>query len=124
MMNAGRIRHHIVKGIENFKNTFLIVGYCSPGTLGAILRDGAKSIHIFGKYKQVLANIEVMDGFSAHGDQQEMYEVIKNHIPTAKKVFLVHGTLDRQEPWGQFLKEKGFKEVVIPDLGEEHDLNG
>ncbi len=122
MMNAGRIKHHVANGIENHRNTILMVGYCSPGTLGAELRDGAKSIHVFGEYKQVLARVEIMDGFSAHGDQQEMFDVIKNQIPTAKKVFLVHGTPDRQEPWRDFLLKNGFQSVEIPALGEEVEL--
>ena len=122
MMNAGRIRHHVANSIENHRNTFLIVGYCSPGTLGADLRNGAKSIHIFGEYKQVLADIKTMDGFSAHGDQQEMFDVIKNQIPSVKKLWLVHGTTERQEPWRDFLVGKGFKDVIIPELGEVAEL--
>jgi metallo-beta-lactamase family protein len=122
MMNAGRIKHHVNNCIENANNTFLMVGYCSPGTLGAELRDGATSIRIFGEEKQVLARIEVMDGFSAHGDQKEMFDVVRNQISSAKKVFLVHGTPDRQEPWRVFLMENGFKCVEIPALGEEFEL--
>lgn len=122
MMNAGRIRHHAANGLESHRNTFLMVGYCSPGTLGAALRNGAKSVHIFGEFKQVLARVEVMDGFSAHGDQQEMYDVIKNQTATARKVWLVHGTIDRQEIWRDFLLEKGFKAVEIPALGDTFEL--
>lgn len=123
MMNAGRIKHHLANNIENEQNTFLMVGYCSPGTLGAELRNGAKQIHIFGQIKQVLANVEIMDGFSAHGDQAEMFDVIKNQIPTCKKVWLVHGTAERQVPWKNFLQEKGFRDVGIPALGEEEILD-
>lgn len=122
MMNAGRIKHHVANGIENHRNTVLIVGYCSPGTLGAELRNGAKSIHVFGEYKQVLARVEVMDGFSAHGDRDEMLDMIKNQTPSAKKVFLVHGTTDRQEPWKAHLLANGFQSVEIPGLGDEYVL--
>ena len=122
MLNAGRIKHHLANNIENHRNTFLMVGYCSPGTLGAELRDGAKHIRVFGQNKQVLARVEIMDGFSAHGDQQEMFDVIQNQIPTCKKLWLVHGTEERQTPWRAFLMEKGFKDVAIPTLGEEEIL--
>jgi len=123
MMNAGRIKHHLANNIENERNTFLMVGYCSPGTLGAELRDGAKQIRVFGQNKKVLANVEIMDGFSAHGDQSEMFDVVKNQIPTCKKVWLVHGTEERQVPWQNFLQEKGFRDVGIPALGEEEILD-
>jgi metallo-beta-lactamase family protein len=122
MMNAGRIRHHLFNNIENKKNTLLIVGYCSPDTLGGEIRDGAKSVYLFGENKQVLCDVEIMDSFSAHGDRDEMYAVLENQKERAKAVFLVHGTLDRQEKWKEFLLEKGFGYVSIPSLGEEIEL--
>ncbi len=119
MMNAGRIQHHLLNNIENSRNTFLIVGYCTPNTPGGQLRAGAKSLYIMGQHKQVLADVEVMDSFSAHGDRVEMLEMMRNQTATAKKVWLVHGTLDRQEKWRDYLLAHGFKAVGIPELGEE-----
>lgn len=122
MMNAGRIKHHLANNIEHKKNTFLIVGYCSPDTPGGQLRAGAKSIYVFGKNLQVLADVETMDSFSAHGDQVEMTDFLSNQVQTAKKIWLVHGTLDRQEKWRDHLLSKGFKDVEIPTLGEEVEI--
>lgn len=96
-----------------------MVGYCAPNTLGGVLRSGAKSVHIFGENLQVLADVVTMDSFSAHGDQEEMYNFLSNQKATAQKIFLVHGTLDRQEKWRDYLQEQGFKSVDIPTLGEE-----
>ena len=121
MMNAGRVKHHLFNNIENPKNTFLIVGYCSPGTPGGMLRDGVESIKLFGEWKMVKADVKVMDSFSAHGDRNEMHDFISNQTDV-KKIFLVHGTLDRQEKWKSFLNEKGFKDVEIPAEGDEFDL--
>jgi metallo-beta-lactamase family protein len=122
MMNAGRIRHHVANNIEHQRNTILIVGYCSPNTLGGELRSGAKNIFLFGKNLEVNAAIETMDSFSAHGDRIEMLEMIENQKQSVKKLWLVHGTLDRQEKWREYLLEKGFKNVGIPCLGDEEDL--
>ena len=119
MMNAGRIRHHLFNNIENQRNTFLIVGYCSPNTPGGRLRDGAKSLYVMGQNKQVLADIEVMDSFSAHGDRVEMLDFLQNQRTSVKKLWLVHGTTDRQEKWREYLMENGFGDVEIPGLGEE-----
>lgn len=123
MMNAGRIRHHLLHNIENHRNTFLIVGYCAPNTPGGLLRDGAKSLYVLGHNKQVLADIEVMDSFSAHGDRNEMLDMLSNQTKSCKKVWLVHGTIDRQEKWRDYLLEHGFKDVGIPQLGEEFNLD-
>jgi metallo-beta-lactamase family protein len=122
MMNAGRIKHHLFNNIENPKNTFLIVGYCTPETLGGILRAGAKSIRIFDEEKQVNADIVIMDSFSAHGDQQEMFNFVKNQIGPCKKMFLVHGEIETQEIWKTYLSDRGFKNIEIPKAGAEYDI--
>lgn len=118
MMNAGRIRHHLYNGLENRRNTLLICGYCSPGTTGGEIRDGANEVNLFGDWKKVLCDVEIMDSFSAHGDRLEMLAVLENQRERASRIFLVHGTLDRQEKWRDFLMEKGFSGVEIPNLGE------
>jgi len=46
MITAGRIRHHVFHNIEDRNTTILIVGYCATGTLGAILRNGAKRLQV------------------------------------------------------------------------------
>jgi metallo-beta-lactamase family protein len=123
MMNAGRVKHHLFNSIENPKNTFLIVGYCTPDTPGGLLRAGAKTINVFDEEKIVKAEVVVMDSFSAHGDKNEMFDFIQNQLQSVKKVFLVHGEYETQKQFRGFLNAKGFKNVVIPDIGEEIILN-
>lgn len=124
MMNAGRVKHHLVNNIEGEQNTFLIVGYASPHTPAGKLRDGAKELRLFGQTRTVRAHIAVMDSFSAHADKHELAAFLRPQKDgPARKIFLVHGTLDRQTAFRQFLKRKGHRaEIVIPELGEEHEL--
>jgi metallo-beta-lactamase family protein len=63
----------------------------APNTPGGMLRNGIKEIKLFGEIKQVRVQIELMDSFFSHGDQAEMFNFIKNQIPSAEKTFLVHG---------------------------------
>ena len=119
MMTGGRIKHHLFHNIDNPKSTFLIVGYAPPHTPAGRLRDGAESMYVLGQNKQVLANVEQMDSFSAHGDRSEMYKFMENQVGTVKKTWLVHGTLERQESWRGYLLSRGFADVGIPALGEE-----
>lgn len=119
MMNAGRVKHHLFNNIENPRNTFLIVGYCTPETPGGRLRAGAASLKIFGEEKQVKADVEIMDSFSAHGDRDEMRDFALNQKKKLKKLFLVHGDYDTQQAWKSFLYENGFKHIEIPAMGQE-----
>ncbi len=121
MMNAGRIRHHLYNNIEDPKNTFLIVGYCSPDTAGGMLKSGIKEIKIFGEDLKVNAAIRTMDSFSAHADRIEMADFLKNQTKM-KKIYLVHGEIDVQEKFKTYLEEAGFGDVIIPELGDEFDV--
>ncbi len=122
MMNAGRVKHHLFNNIEDPKNTFLIVGYCTPDTPGGKLRNGATGLKIFNQYKEVRADVEVMDSFSAHGDRDEMRAFVNNQQKKLKKLFLVHGEYDTQQAWRSFLRETGFEHIEIPALGETVQL--
>jgi len=122
MMNAGRVKHHLFNNIENPKNTFLMVGYCSPETPGAVLRRGEKTINIFFEEKQVLAKIEIMDSFSAHADKNEMADFLGNQKSKLKKIFLVHGEKDTQSSFKSFLNSKGYHHVEIPHRGQVFEI--
>ncbi len=124
MITAGRIKHHVYNSIENPRNTILIVGYCSPDSIGGQLRAGAKEISIFGERKKVKANVEIMDSFSAHGDQREMARFLDNQDrKKLRKLFLVHGDLEKGQAFKEYLKKKKFKTIYIPKLKEVYNLD-
>jgi metallo-beta-lactamase family protein len=118
MMNAGRVKHHLYNHIENPKNTFLIVGYCSPDTPGGQLRRGVEGLKVFNEYKEVKADVEVMDSFSAHGDRSEMLQFLDNQKSKVKRLFLVHGEYGTQQSWRSHLRHNGFADIIIPAHGE------
>jgi len=123
MMNAGRVKHHLFNNIDSEKNTFLIIGYCSPDTPGGMLKTGIKELKLLGEIKEVKATIKTMDSFSAHGDRKEMLDYISNQKDTAKTVFLVHGEYETQQPFKSYLEKNGFKGVEIPQAGQEFELS-
>lgn len=122
MMNAGRVQHHLANNIGNPKNTFLLVGYATPSTPGGALRSGAKRVKVLGEEHIVRAKVVVMDSFSAHADRGELLDFLHNQKASARNIFLVHGTLDRQEPFQQTLLDEGFTAVTIPAIGDEVQL--
>ena len=123
MMNAGRVRHHLANSIDHPKNTILIVGYCSPDTAGGMLRNGIEKLKLFGEWKIVKADIKIMDSFSAHADRNEILDFVHNQKAGLKRLFLVHGEIDRQTKFKELLGENGFNAVEIPKLGNEFELS-
>lgn len=119
MAEAGRVKHHIANQIGDPNNTILMVGYCSPNTLGHKLKSGAETVRIFGEDFPVRAKVRILDGFSAHADYQGMLDYLSCQSPEkVKKVFLVHGEIKAQVFFKEKLQEAGFKNVVIPEQGE------
>jgi metallo-beta-lactamase family protein len=122
MGNAGRIKHHIYNNVSNPLNTILIVGYCSPETPGGRLRAGHNTLRLFGEEVIVKASVVIMDSFSAHGDQKEMSDFLSNQKNSLQKLYLVHGEIDTQEAFRSYLKGNGFKNIEIPQEGQEFPI--
>ena len=124
MMTGGRIMHHLINHGEDQRNTILFVGFCAPHTTGARIRNGEKKIRVFGQKLNVNANVEIMDSYSGHGDQQEMIEFLSNlDRRKLKNIFLVHGELDSQQAFKSALEKSNFNGIEIPELGQEFILN-
>jgi metallo-beta-lactamase family protein len=125
MMEAGRIKHHVANNVSNPNNTILIVGYCSPTSLGARIQEpGLREISIFGDYHRINARIAKIEAFSGHGDYREMKEFLLCQQPEKiKKTFLVHGDYEVQQSYSIELKNAGFKTIEIPAPFEEFELS-
>ncbi len=124
MAEAGRIKHHLANSVENPKNSVLMVGYCSPNTLGARIIEQRPVISIFGKEFQLRADVYRIDAFSGHGDYEEMRQYLqcqrKNEV---KKVFLVHGDSDALAAYQKVLERDGFAKVVVPEAKQIEQLD-
>lgn len=120
MANAGRVKHHLFNNIENGRNTVLIVGYASPQTPAGRLRNGDNHLRLFGEEKMVRCDVEIMDSFSAHADRGEITDFVRNQQDSVKRLFLVHGEIERQESLKAHLLEQGFQQIEIPELGQEY----
>jgi metallo-beta-lactamase family protein len=123
MAEAGRILHHLSNNIQNPKNLILLVGYAAENTLARRIMDGNKKVKIFGEEHTVAAGVKVMDYFSAHADQNELLEYVKNtDNKKLKKIFLVHGEEDQALPFKEKLIEAGYKFVEFPEVGSIHNI--
>ncbi len=119
MMDAGRIKHHLANNLSDPKATVLIVGYCSPNSLGGNLREGDKSVKIFGKFYDVNADIEIIDSYSAHADYNELIRFLScQKKEKVKKIFLVHGNPKTKIAFKQKLMNEGYEEIIIPNKSE------
>ncbi len=121
MLEAGRIKHHVSNHIDDPSTTILIVGYCTPTSLGARIQNpNLRFVSIFGYDHRIRAQVTKIEGFSGHGDYQEMidYFTACQDISQIRKTFIVHGEKSAQESYASHLSEAGFQTVLIPQKGE------
>lgn len=123
MAEAGRIKHHLKHNLWRPECTILFVGYQAEGTLGRKILDGSKSVRIHGEDISIKAEIDKIEGFSGHADQQDLMDWVSKIKEIRKGIFLVHGDEDARENMKRLLEESTPYQVLIPNLYERFDLN-
>ncbi len=124
MCEAGRILHHLKNNIESPKNTILIVGFQAAHTLGRRIVEREKEVRIFGQKYRLKAQVVVLNGFSAHADRDELRRLLSPVAKDCRRAFLVHGEVDQMTALQETMKNDGFRDVVMPKMGESFTLNG
>jgi len=114
MATGGRILHHLNYRLGDHRTTVLFVGYQAAGTRGRALQDGAKQIRLHGQEVKVRAQIETLDGMSAHADRSEIIDWLKSAAHPPRQIYLVHGEPDASQALEALIGEKTSIPVQIP----------
>ena len=88
MITGGRVLSYLERYITQPENSVLLVGYQAEGTRGRKLLEGAKDIKMYGKYYEVKASIFLIEGLSAHGDQNDLLNWLGDLLEKPKKNIL------------------------------------
>lgn len=130
MMSNGPIVEYIKKLLPNENVKFIIVSYCSEGTVGRKILEkveyikntrkaGKKEdsidrvINLFGKELIVNADVEKVTSLSTHARQEELLDFIKNfNRKNISSILLNHGE--------ELVREK-FKRTIAEELDIDED---
>lgn len=118
MCEAGRILHHLKNNVEDPRNTVLIVGWQAPDTLGRRLVERKPVVKIFGEEYPLNAQVEVINGFSAHADRDELLDWVNGMKRRPEHTFVVHGEESASEAFSRLLRQQGWPGVHVPQLHE------
>ena len=119
MCEGGRIRHHLIRNLPHRQSRLLLSGFQVAGTLGSVLRDGARRVRISGHDVMVKAQVAMLDGYSNHADRSGLVEWIKDRAPIRGSVFLVHGEQAGLQGLAESLQASpDLPAAIIPSLGE------
>ena len=123
MSEAGRILHHLKNNVEDPKNTVLIVGYQAEHTLGRRIVERQPEIRIFGDAYRLRADVEVIDGYSAHADRSEILDYVERiKGETLREAFVVHGEEEAAASVAEGFRQLGIPEVFVPQRLQEFDV--
>lgn len=113
MMNGGRILHHALHYLSDPKNTLLIVGYQSPGTLGWRLAHGESPVKIHDENVVVRCEVKMISALSAHADKEKLFTWISQGENPPRQVVLNHGEVEASEALVMRLRnERGMNAVA------------
>jgi metallo-beta-lactamase family protein len=123
MAEAGRILHHLKNNVEDGRNTILIVGWQAPQTLGRRIVEKQPKLKILGEEYLLKAQVETINGFSAHADRQELLEWTGHLQRQPEHTFVVHGEEEASLAFADALRqEQGFTDVEVPSLGQSFNV--
>lgn len=122
MCTGGRIKHHLRQNLGRAESTVLFVGYQSQGTLGREILSGRSPVRIHGKFYDVKAKIERIDGMSAHADRDDLLRWLNGMKVQPRGVFLTHGEENGALALAQTLEEQMQWPVSVPEYGDKVEL--
>ena len=122
MMEGGRIWHHLRRYLPDSKSVLLIVSYQAPGSLGRRLLDGAREIEIFREKIPVRANVQRIDGYSAHADQQQLLNFAREAKKGLKKIFLTQGEESASHALASLIQDNLGVATIVPNIGDIFNL--
>ncbi|HQV35553.1 MAG TPA: MBL fold metallo-hydrolase [Flavobacterium sp.] len=122
MITGGRVLSYLERYIDKLENTVMLVGYQAEGTRGRKLLEGAKEIKFYGKYYPVEAQVTLVEGLSAHGDQNDLLNWLSILEKKPAKIFLVHGENEAADALRLKITERYGYNCSVPLLGQAIEL--
>ncbi|HEY4497886.1 MAG TPA: MBL fold metallo-hydrolase [Candidatus Paceibacterota bacterium] len=122
MSTGGRILHHERRYLSDPQSTILFMGYQAPGSLGRMIQDGADTVTIMRETVLVRCHREVINGYSAHVDQEDIMDFVREHSDTLQRVIAVHGEPKAALAIVQKIRDYLAIDAIAPKYGESVDI--
>ncbi len=117
MATGGRVLHHLVQYLGHHRNMVVLTGYQAPGTRGASLGDGAKSIRIHGQDVAVRAEVVQMRSASAHADASQLMDWLRALPQPPHRVFVTHGEMGASDTLRHRIETELRWRAMVPEHG-------
>ncbi|MFO0888066.1 MAG: MBL fold metallo-hydrolase [Isosphaeraceae bacterium] len=122
MCEAGRIRHHLRHVVSDPDNAIVIVSFQAEGTLGRQIAEGVERVQILDNWYDLNAAVYVLDGFSGHGDRNDLAWWFEQTGGKIEHGFLVHGEPEAMESLAPVLQPHVLSAVQMPELHATYEV--
>jgi metallo-beta-lactamase family protein len=124
MCESGRVVHHLMHTVSDENNTIMIIGFQAEHTLGRRIVEKRQELRIYGKLFPLRANVEIVNGLSAHADANDFRwwfgELTKQG--GAGQVFIVHGESRSAAALVELAEDSSDMPPVVPQYGESFEV--
>ena len=117
MATGGRVLHHLEHYAGNHRNMILLTGYQAPGTRGATLASGARSVRIHGRDVDVNAEVVQLESASAHADANQLLAWLRTMPEPPDQVYVVHGEPGPADTLRSRIKHELGWRAIVPEHG-------
>ena len=117
MATGGRVLHHLALYAGDHRNMIILTGHQAPGTRGARLADGEKSIRIHGQAVEVRAEVVALISASAHADGNQLIAWLRSMGRAPDQVYVVHGEMGAADILRQRIAHELRWNASVPEHG-------
>lgn len=95
----------------------ILTGFQAPGTRGATLASGAKSVRIHGRDVEVKAEVVQLQSASAHADANQILAWLRTMPQAPDQVYVVHGESGPSDELRKRIKHELGWRAMVPEHG-------
>ena len=117
MATGGRVLHHLAAYLGHHRNMVVLTGYQAPGTRGASLSSGAKSLRIHGQDVPVRAEVVQLQSASAHADAGQLMAWLRAIPQAPHRVFVTHGEMGASDTLRHRIETELQWRALVPEHG-------
>jgi metallo-beta-lactamase family protein len=124
MCESGRVLHHLKHAVGDARNTVVIIGFQAEHTLGRRIKERRPFLRIFDREYPLRAQVEVLEGLSAHADVHDFKWWFEHMAGTTGigQAFLVHGEPGSSRALAQILRDYCDQDPVVPAFGQSVEV--
>lgn len=117
MATGGRVLHHLALYAGGHRNMIVLTGYQAPGTRGATLASGARTVRIHGQDVTVNAEVVQLQSASAHADANQLMQWLGTLPRAPDEVYVVHGDMGPSDELRKRIEHELKWRATVPEHG-------